>query len=88
MTPRVRVDGEQSGANWRIVVADNGAGIDPEEQPRIFEAFHRAHPDQSLRGTGLGLAICERIVQRHGGAIGVESRPGDGSRFWVYLPAA
>jgi PAS domain S-box-containing protein len=87
-TPTVRVTCEPAGVNWRIVVADNGAGIAPEDQPRIFEAFHRAHPDSSLRGTGLGLAICERIVQRHGGAIGVESRPGDGSRFWVYLPAA
>ena len=86
--PRVEVGAEPAGDDWRITVADNGAGIDPEDRARIFEAFERAHPDLSREGSGLGLAICQRLAARHGGSIGVDSEPGQGSRFWVLLPSA
>jgi signal transduction histidine kinase len=72
----------------QVRVVDNGIGIPDEELPHVFEEFHRAHA-ADYEGTGLGLAICRRIVERHGGRIGVEPNPGgDGSTFWFTLPAA
>jgi signal transduction histidine kinase len=67
-------------------VADEGIGIDPSQAERIFEMFERLHPSGRYSGTGSGLAICERIVDRHGGRIWVESRPGGGSVFSFSLP--
>jgi PAS domain S-box-containing protein len=86
--PRVEVSGAPDPAGWRIVVADNGVGISAEDRARIFEPFARAHPELGRGGSGLGLAICERLVRRRGGSLGVDSEPGQGSRFWVLLPAA
>nr|BFE89007.1 hypothetical protein GCM10020093_116080 [Planobispora longispora] len=54
----------------------------------IFERFYRAHVGGPYHGSGLGLAICRRVVERHGGVIGVEDNPGGGSRFHFTLPAA
>jgi signal transduction histidine kinase len=73
----------------RLSVADRGAGIAPGEQRRIFEAFYRAGSElvPDAKGSGLGLAIVKRVVEAHGGSVGVESRPGAGSRFDVYWPA-
>jgi signal transduction histidine kinase len=68
-------------------VRDNGLGIPPSHQEKIFQAFKRAHPNVAS-GEGMGLAIVRRIVQRHGGAISVESAEGRGSTFVVTLPAA
>jgi len=87
-SPRVRVAGDRVEEAWRIEVADNGIGIAPEDRERIFTPFQRLHARAEYPGTGLGLAICRRIVERHGGAIGVDSTPGQGSRFWLTLPAA
>jgi len=84
--PVVAIDAEREDDDWRIEVRDNGAGIAPEHQERIFEAFERA--TRSGAGYGLGLAICQRLVERHGGRIGVESPPGGGTRFWFTLRAA
>jgi signal transduction histidine kinase len=68
-------------------VRDHGVGIDPAEAEVIFEPFRRGkRPDAP--GTGLGLTTCRRIIERHGGSIGVESKPGAGSEFWFTLPAA
>lgn len=86
--PRVTVTTTRSGPDWRIVVADDGVGIAPADQVRIFGAFQRADSDTARSGTGLGLAICDRIVRRLGGDLGVDSAPGQGSRFWMTLPAA
>jgi signal transduction histidine kinase len=71
----------------RIEVADRGIGIPDTDQPKLFGAFHRCANSTGYPGTGLGLNICRRIIERHGGRIGVESNPGGGSRFWFTLPA-
>jgi PAS domain S-box-containing protein len=73
---------------WRVVVEDNGSGIADADRERIFRAFERAGTVTGTPGHGLGLAICQRLVDRHGGRIGVDSTPGQGSRFWFELPAA
>ncbi|RKD98394.1 phospho-acceptor domain-containing protein [Halopiger aswanensis] len=88
--PRVRVDAEPNadGSSWTISVADAGIGIDPADADRIFDVFQRLHGPEEYEGTGLGLALCERIVDRHGGRIRVDSDPGEGSTFSVTLPAA
>ncbi len=74
-------------AHLQIIVADTGIGIPPEALPQIFERFYRAEATrQSHHGTGLGLAIVKEIVERHGGTIEVESKPGSGTTFTVVLP--
>ena len=84
--PRITVSAERNGATWRISVHDDGIGIDSDETDRIFELFQRLHSHDECDGTGIGLALCRRIVERHGGAIGVESEPGEGSTFSFTLP--
>jgi PAS domain S-box-containing protein len=79
---------EVDGGAWRVVVSDNGAGIAPDDQRTIFRAFQRASAARDRAGYGLGLATCQRLVERHGGRIGVDSEQGRGSRFWFVLPAA
>jgi signal transduction histidine kinase len=74
-------------ARYRIVVADSGPGIEPEELPRLFQEFEQLEAGRkSLSGSGLGLAITKRIVETQGGRVGVESTPGKGSRFYAVLP--
>jgi signal transduction histidine kinase len=80
---------EDDGRIWcALSVRDTGLGIAPEEHPRIFERFYRGEGSRRVRapGTGLGLAICSEIVERHGGKITLESQPGEGSCFTVWLP--
>lgn len=73
----------------RVEVRDSGPGIPPAEQQRIFEAFYRmADTDKKIEGTGLGLAITRRLVELHGGTLGIESELGRGSCFFFTLPAA
>jgi signal transduction histidine kinase len=74
--------------NAVIQVADHGLGIAPEEQARIFERFYRVPSEDNRRipGAGLGLTLVEHIVKAHGGSVGVESRPGEGSTFTIRLP--
>ena len=74
----------------KIAVTDNGIGIAEMDIPRIFERFYRAEKSRSREsgGAGLGLAICKHIVERHGGRIEVQSKPGAGSAFTMILPGA
>lgn len=81
----VRLRRENQGL--RIEVEDQGPGIPPEEHLRIFEKFAQVEGSKRRYGTGLGLTFCKLAVQAHQGAIGVESQPGKGSRFWFTLPA-
>ncbi|ADB59417.1 multi-sensor signal transduction histidine kinase [Haloterrigena turkmenica DSM 5511] len=86
--PRIHVGAERRDDEWVISVADEGIGIDPEDQDRVFTIFDRLHSRSEYDGTGIGLALCERIVERHGGEIWVDSEPGEGSTFSVALPAS
>jgi signal transduction histidine kinase len=72
----------------RVEVADTGSGIAPEHLPHIFDRFYRVDPSRAREtgGSGLGLTIAKRLVEAHGGSIGVESAVGAGSRFWFTLP--
>ncbi|SEQ89610.1 PAS domain-containing protein [Natrinema salaciae] len=84
--PRVHVGAERRGDEWTISVRDEGIGIDPDDQDRVFTIFDRLHSREKYEGTGIGLALCERIVERHGGDIWVDSEPGEGATFTVTLP--
>jgi len=85
--PAVRITCQDCGDTIRMVVEDNGIGIPPELQSRIFGIFERLHGPE-YPGTGIGLAIVKKAAERMGGAVGLESTPGVGSRFWVELPKA
>ena len=84
--PRVQIEARREDRHWRFSVSDNGIGIEPQYRERIFGIFQRLHTRSEYPGTGIGLAICKRIVERHGGEIGVETAPGGGSVFWFTLP--
>lgn len=86
----IRITSERTGDHIRINVIDNGPGISEENVARIFERFKQVSRDDERihKGSGLGLAICKRIVECHFGAIGVESKVGEGSTFWFTLPAS
>ncbi|MDP3539005.1 MAG: CHASE domain-containing protein [Azonexus sp.] len=84
--PRVRVEAVHEAGRWRFSVTDNGIGIAPEYRQQLFVIFKRLHTRSEYPGTGIGLAICKRIVERHGGEIGIDSAPEGGTVFWFTLP--
>jgi len=84
--PRINVAAQQRGAEWLISVQDNGIGIAPEFKEQIFGIFKRLHNTTDYPGTGMGLAICQRIIERAGGRIWVESQLGGGSTFFFTVP--
>jgi len=86
--PRIHVSAERDEDERVIAVRDEGIGIAPADQDHIFEVFQRLHGREEYAGTGIGLALCQRIAERHGGSIWVESEPDAGSTFFVALPAA
>jgi signal transduction histidine kinase len=85
-TARAVISARTEAGAVRVEIADHGIGIPAGERPRVFDAFHRSSNSGGYPGTGLGLAICRRIVERHGGRIGVTGNPGGGSVFWFTLP--
>jgi signal transduction histidine kinase len=85
--PRIRISAHQVDGELRFTVADNGIGIDPAYHRKIFEVFKRLH-GKHIPGTGVGLAICQRVVERYGGRIWVESAAGAGATFLFTLPQA
>jgi signal transduction histidine kinase len=86
--PRVKVWAESDEKSVCIWVEDNGIGIPPEDQEKVFRVFERLHSADSYPGTGLGLAIVRKGVERMGGQAGLESEVGKGSRFWIRLQSS
>ncbi len=84
-TPKVTVWSEEVGTDVRLLVKDNGIGIDDEDSERIFKMFSRLHGVERYPGTGVGLAIVKKAVDKLGGRYGVDSEIGSGSIFWVQL---
>jgi signal transduction histidine kinase len=87
VAPEVKVWTERKDDRLRLFVEDNGIGIAPEHHERIFGIFERLNRAEQYPGTGIGLAIVRRAVERLGGSVGVDSLAGQGSLFWVELPA-
>jgi signal transduction histidine kinase len=84
-TPLVEIRAQQISAGWRLTVDDNGPGIAPDQRERVFDLMDRgtAH---GVSGLGIGLSTCRRIVQAHGGRIGIEDSALGGASVWVVLP--
>jgi len=85
-TPRIDIWSKPDHGKLRLVVHDHGIGVPTESGDRIFSTFERAH--EGYPGTGIGLAIVKRAVERMHGRVGFESKPNEGSSFWLELPRA
>jgi signal transduction histidine kinase len=83
--PVVMITSERRGDHYYFQIMDNGPGVSPEDQQKIFELFVRAG-ERRVEGSGLGLALCQRIVDQHGGNLDVESELNQGSTFYFDLP--
>ena len=86
--PSVKVWTEPANGRLRLWVQDNGIGILPKDQERIFDIFSRVHGNENFEGTGIGLNMVKKAVEKMGGRVGVESELGQGSRFWIELECA
>jgi signal transduction histidine kinase len=86
--PHVRVTSERANDYVTLSVQDNGIGIPPAYQHRLFNMFERIHPDLEYEGNGVGLGIVKKAVERMGGRVGIESDGATGSRFWIEVRAA
>ncbi len=84
--PSISVSGNQEEGSVHLVVRDEGPGIPPEAQEKVFQIFNQLDPHGTgQEGSGMGLALCKKIAERHGGNIWVESEPGEGSAFHITL---
>jgi PAS domain S-box-containing protein len=84
--PRIAVSAQAQGDGWTFSIQDNGIGIEPKYTQRIFRIFERLHGADEYGGSGVGLAISQRIIERHGGRIWLESERGKGSTFFFSIP--
>jgi signal transduction histidine kinase len=85
-TPRIHVWAQKTDTTAKLWIEDNGIGIKPEYQKKVFQIFEQLYGNQKYPGTGIGLALVAKAVQKMNGRVGVESEFGKGSRFWVELP--
>jgi signal transduction histidine kinase len=83
--PQVRIGAERVDDRWRVTVTDNGIGVAPERREAMFVLFARA--DKRIDGSGIGLAAAKRVVEAHGGRIGLDDAPCGGTTVWFELPA-
>jgi light-regulated signal transduction histidine kinase (bacteriophytochrome) len=83
--PIIHVAAVEKESTWQFSIQDNGIGIDPEYREKVFQVFERLHTRDKYSGTGVGLSICKKIVERHRGAIWIDSRPGEGTTFHFAL---
>jgi PAS domain S-box-containing protein len=84
--PRVEVNAELQGNEWRISIADNGIGLEMQYAERVFAMFQRMHSRSEYPGSGIGLALCKQVVELHGGRIWLHSEPERGTTVYVALP--
>lgn len=83
----IKVELQDETTFIKVSVADKGPGISKEKVPLLFDRYYQADNQQAqYSGLGLGLFICANIIRKHGGEIGVDSEPGQGSTFWFTLP--
>ncbi|MDD9951782.1 MAG: ATP-binding protein [Zetaproteobacteria bacterium] len=85
-SPIIHISGEEQKERWMFTVKDNGIGINPEYFDKVFTIFQRLHSREEYEGTGVGLAICQRILERLGGSISLESEVGQGAQFKFEIP--
>jgi PAS domain S-box-containing protein len=88
LRPEIWITAEKRNGSVRLQIRDNGIGIAPQHQERIWNVFERLHDRETYTGTGIGLAIVKRAMTRMNGTCGVASKPGEGSTFWIELPKA
>ncbi|MFE0510844.1 ATP-binding protein [Streptomyces sp. NPDC058964] len=88
LPPHIRISAVQAGDFWEFAVSDNGIGIAPEFQEKVFALFQRLHTKDAYPGTGIGLAMCKKVVEFHGGTIKIDPDHTQGTRIVFTLPAA
>ncbi|MBK5221448.1 MAG: CHASE3 domain-containing protein [Acidimicrobiia bacterium] len=86
VAPHVRASARHDDGRWVVDIDDNGIGIEPEFDERVFVIFQRLHGKDVYGGTGIGLAMCRKIAEHHGGTIHIEPTDGPGTRFRIELP--
>jgi signal transduction histidine kinase len=87
VTPHIRFFSEERPETFRLWIEDNGIGIPEHQRDRVFRVFERLHGSR-YSGTGIGLSIVRKGIERMKGDVGLESSPGQGTRFWIDLPKA
>jgi signal transduction histidine kinase len=86
--PQIRIESQKIDGRWELSVRDNGIGFEQKDAERIFNMFERLQPRSAYPGTGIGLALVKRIIERNGGRIRAESKPGEGTTIFFDFPEA